>query len=290
MKPWRSALFVPGDAPERIAKAPTRGADAVILDLEDGVAQSSKRTARDAIAGNIAMLSKAGQDVVVRINGGWRDALADLEASVQDGLSAIMVPKAEDPARLSVLVEVVAEIASAKRLAAFIPLVALVESPRGLANADAIAAVDGLCALALGTEDFALTLGVAPSTTALALPARQIALAAAARGIMGLAMPISIASMDVENGWRAAAEESRAVGATGALCIHPSQVAMVNSVFAPTAAELGDAESVVEAWRAGDGERKGVIAMGRRMIDRPVVERARRMLASQRDASNRLIA
>lgn len=277
---WRSALFVPSDAGERVAKAADRGADAVILDLEDGVAPVAKPAARNGVAEQARMLSGRGVAVVVRINAGWRLAIDDLAASAGSGIDAVMVPKCEDPGRLAVIGEILDEIEAERGLAAgAIGIVALIESPRGVAAAPALAAVPRVIALALGSEDFSLAMGVEPTATALALPTRQIALAAAAQGIMALAIPISIAAISDEPGWRAAAAEARAFGATGALCIHPRQVAIANAAFTPADEEIADAAAVVKAWQDAGGDAAGVATLNGRMIDRPVIERARRIMA-----------
>lgn len=273
---WRSLLFVPANVESRIAKAAASATDAVILDLEDGVARADKPAARAGAASAVAQLRDAGKDVVVRINPGWRDAFADLDAALVPGVTAIMVPKADSAARLTALAGVIDEW-EAERGFSGTGMVALVESAAGLIALDEIASAPRVTALALGPEDFATAMGVAPSAELLDLPCRRIVLAAAAAGIAAFATPASIAAFRDETATRAAAMVARAYGGSGALCIHPSQVAIANDAFRPSAEEISDARAIMAAWEAAHG--RGVTVLEGRMIDAPVAERAVRILA-----------
>ena len=275
---WRSLLFVGADRQDRIGKAAERGAEAVILDLEDAVPAGAKPAARTALAGAVERLAALGQPVVVRINGGGNEAVADLDAAVRPGVGAIMVPGCEQPSQLVRLDEMVGEQEAARGVpAASIGIVALVESAAGLMNLSALASAPRVIGLALGTEDLALDMGAAPTGALLDLPSRQMAIAAHAAGIMALAVPISIATYADQDAYRAACAAARAYGVTGAICIHPLQVAIANAMFRPDAQEVEKARAVIAAWEArGDS---GVIAVNGRMIDLPVVERARRLIA-----------
>lgn len=255
-----------------------RGADAVILDLEDAVPADAKVGARAALPDAIAMLAGQGQPVVVRINGPWREAMADLEAALCPGVAAIMVPGCERADRLTVVAEMVAELAADRALGAVPGLIALVESAAGLVNLPALAAVPQLIGIALGSEDLALDMGVDPGTGLLDLPSRQIALAARAHGLMALAVPISIAVYADGDAYRAAAESGRSWGVSGAICIHPAQVHIANETFQASERDRDAARAIVQAW-AGRGS-SGVVSLGGRMIDLPVVQRAQRLLAA----------
>lgn len=274
MPHWRSLLFAPADNEERCRKAATAGADAVILDLEDGVAAGSKPAARQALGEGAQQARSQGVGVVVRINAPWLLAVEDLRAAVAVGADALMVPKAEDPHRLATLAQIAAEL---KRES--MPLIALVESPRGVAQAHALAALPGVIGLALGTEDFSLDMAVEPSGTVLDWPARQIALAAACSGAMALAVPFSIARFREEEAYRDAAQQAAAYGVNGAICIHPRQVAIANKVFGLSEAERAEAEQILKAWEAARAQGLSVIQLDGRMIDLPVAERARKLLA-----------
>lgn len=254
----RAPLFVPANRPERFAKAAASGADAVILDLEDAVAHDAKDGARAALATDFN-----GLPVIVRINAaGTAWHAADVEAVRQLSVTAVMVPKAEDPSML-------ASVASA--LGGHIPLIALVESVHGLAQVQAIAATPGVMRLAFGSVDFCADLGCAHLRDIL-LPVR-VQLALAAR-LAGIAAPIDGVTMQLDDAALAHddAVHARALGFSGKLCIHLKQVAEVKRAFAPTEAEIIWARRVLAA-----GE--GAVALDGTMVDEPVRICARAILA-----------
>lgn len=275
---WRSLLFVGADQPARIAKAGARGADAIILDLEDAVPTAAKAAARVGLDHAIASLADQRQSVVVRINAPWRLAVADLEAAIRPGVAAIMVPGCESTGRLATLDEMLGEWEAERRLdAGSVGVIALVESAAGLMNLERLARAPRVIGLALGTEDLALDMAVAPSAALLDLPSRQLAIAAHAAGVMALAVPISIAIFADQEAYGSACAAGRAYGVNGAICIHPRQVAIANATFRPSPAELAEARALLAAWQSrGDS---GVLVLDGRMIDLPVVERARRLVA-----------
>lgn len=278
--PYRSLLFVPADNAKLLERAHERGADAVILDLEDSVLPAGKPDARRGLAARIERLHGLGVPILVRLNGGWRDAVADLEAAVRPGVVALMVPKAEDAGALRVLSAMIGEWEAERGLTpGAIGLAALIESPLGLERLADIAAAPRVVALALGSEDFALALGVEPTEALLALPCRQIALTAAACGLAALGLPGSLAEFRDLDAYRAMAAQARAVGITGALCIHPAQLAVVRDVFAPSAADVAWAGRVVAAWDEAQAAGRGAVSVDGRMVDRPVAERAKTILA-----------
>lgn len=274
---WRSLLFVAADDAARIAKVAGRRADAVILDLEDAVPPARKVAARLGLAEVIETLVGQGVRVVVRINTAWGDALADLAVAVMPGVAAIMVPKVEDAERLHTIADLIREFAADEGLADLPAIVALVESPLSLQNLDAVARVPEVIGLALGSEDFSLALRVPPSPQALDLPCRLLALAAAPRDLMALGLPVSIATIADRDAWQAGIEQAKAIGITGALCVHPAQVTAANDGFAPSPEAVAQARRIVGGWDTAAGA--GVIQIDGRMIDRPVVEAARRTLA-----------
>jgi len=279
MSRWRSLLFVPAGARERFARAHLRGADGLVIDLEDGVHPAGKGAARAGLPAIISALRDKPVDVLVRINREWRAALADLDAAMRLGLSSVMIPKAEDEGRLHVLSQMMAEFEIDRGLpVGGVSLVALVESPLGLAQAAALASVPRVAALALGTEDFSLAIGVAPTAEVLDLPCRQLALAAATRGLQCLAMPTSIAQLRDLEGFAAAADRAGALGCTGGLCVHPSQVAIVNARFKTPDSTLSTARRLLAAWEGAQADGSAVVQFDGVMIDRPVAERARRLL------------
>lgn len=265
----RSLLFVPADDSARIARVHERGADGVILDLEDGVAPESKVAARAAVAQAAADIAARGAPVFVRVNADWRD---DLGAIVSPDIAGVVAPKVNDAAAAAELVAALRAAAPGRAM----QVIALIESPAALFNAPSIAAVDGVSGLALGGEDLCLSLGVAPTREALDVPCKLLALAAATRGLAAFGAPISIAEFRDLEAYRAAIALARQVGLTGALCIHPAQVAIANAGFQPTEREIEQARAVLEAWRQRGSS--GVTQLNGQMIDAPVVARARRVL------------
>ncbi len=274
--PWRSLLFVPADNAKVLEKAHLRGADAVILDLEDAVPVAGKPQARAQVAGWIDTLAATGTPVLVRVNSGWLDLIDDLDAIIRPGLSAIVLPQVKDVVQPTALDGIVSALEEKRGLpVGRIGLVALVESPAALSQLQPLAALPRMIGLALGSEDFSLTLRTEPAPPALTLPCQMIAHAAAARGLMAIGLPDSLANFRDLDRYGSAAAQARGMGMTGALCIHPTQIAIVNQAFAPSKAEQDWAQRILEAWAQAEAAGSGVAALDGQMIDRPVVERAR---------------
>jgi citrate lyase subunit beta/citryl-CoA lyase len=266
MKSARSYLFVPGDRHERFDKALATAADAVVVDLEDAVAPPAKGAARDAVA---ALLStgREVERIVVRINDEattWFEA--DLALLRDNGARCVMLPKAER-------VDTIARLRSACPGIAVLPLI---ESARGVLAAQALAAADGVQRLVFGTIDYALdmdlqgplagTLGLDAAAAHLALASRAAALAPPVAGVT--------VAIDDEAQLRADMERARAHGFGAKLCIHPKQIAPLHALLAPGADELAWARRVLAASEAAVG---AAVQLDGRMIDKPVIERARRI-------------
>ena len=270
MQPPRSYLFVPGDRPERFAKALASGADAVVLDLEDAVLPAAKAAARAAVAAFVAS-SPERQRLVLRVNAedsAWFAADCELLA-FHPGLS-VMLPKTQGIAILHAL----------QSLSPGLPVLPLVESAAGVRAAEALAAAPGVQRLVFGTLDYALDMrleGELATTVGLDFAASRIALASRAAGI---AAPVAGVTPAIDDEPLLLAEwaRARAHGFTAKLCIHPRQVAAVHRALAPTADELAWARRVLQA--ADDaGAAQGAVQLDGRMVDKPVIERARRLLA-----------
>lgn len=252
-------IFVPADRPERIEKAAASGADAVIVDLEDAVAPAHKDAAR-ARLGDYAGVLAARVPVWLRINAAateWHRA--DLDFARDHDFQAIMVPKAEDAAGLSAINAHTGK-----------PLVALVETARGLHHAAAIAEAKGLVRMAFGSVDFCADLGCAHERSVLQ-PFRQQLVMAARLG--NLAAPLDGVTLSVSEPGPVEedARHARALGMAGKLCIHPAQVGPILAGFAPDEAELRWAEQVLAAPA-------GVSMVAGNMVDAPVRLRAEAIL------------
>ncbi|HVL48291.1 MAG TPA: CoA ester lyase [Candidatus Thermoplasmatota archaeon] len=271
----RSVLFVPGDRPDRIPKALASGADTVVLDLEDAVGPGEKAKARRDVADALASPAPAGSKVerVVRVNPPGTDVqAADLAALLGLHLDAVMVPKVERAEDI-------------RRVAAATPhdvaILPIVESARGVLNALEIAESARVGAIVFGAEDFAATTGVRRTKGNLeVLYARsRVVLAAAAAGVG--AIDQVYVTIDDPAGLAAEAAEGRTLGFTGKMAIHPKQLPPIHEAFTPTKAEADAAAALLaEAEKHGFG----VFNYGGRMIDRPLMEQARRAMRLARHA------
>ncbi len=278
MMNWRSMLFVPAPAPQRWANAHTRGADAIIVDLEDSTEPDAKAAARAQAREAVKTLHANGAIVTARVNNDPAYLEDDLEAVVTDGLRAIVMPKIEAAAELENLSSMLDALEYENGMERYtIGVMAVIESPRALERITAIADGPRLIGIALGSEDFALALGRPPAPLSLGLAAQTVAYAASARGIMGIGMALGIANFTELDGFTAEARRSHAMGLTGAMCIHPNQVAVLNQCFGVSDEAIAEAHAILAAWNA---RVDGVVSHNGRMIDRPVAERARRVLNS----------
>ncbi|WP_323029613.1 CoA ester lyase [Castellaniella defragrans] len=269
----RSLLFVPATRPERFAKALDSGADCIIIDLEDAVAEGSKDAARALLARHLPQLDAAQRArTMVRINAAgmpWHAAdLALLREWAGRGV-AVMLPKSEDPAALRCAARALGEAAR---------IVALVESLAGLDAADALAREPQVVRLAFGHLDFQLDLGMRASAEEPELAFARNALVAASRRAQ-LPAPIDGVTTDTGNAERlvADARRARAFGFGGKLCIHPAQVADVNEALGHSEAERAWAARVLEEAARRGGE---VFSLDGRMVDLPVIRAARAVLAA----------
>lgn len=279
----RSYLYVPGDAPEKLAKALTRGADAVIVDLEDAVPPAAKDSARDAVRGWLAGQPAAGPgrpQLWVRLNPGTLGH-EDARAVVGAALTGVMAAKTESAAELDALDGVLTAAESAAGLpAGAIRLVPLLESGSAVLRAGEIAAVPRVERLQLGEADLTADLGitVGPDERELDHLRGQIVLVSAAARIAPPVAPVSTNFRDLES-LRSSTRALARCGFLGRACIHPAQVQVVNEVFTPTAEEVDAARDLIarfdEAVAAGRGV---VVSAAGRMIDEAVVRQARRVL------------
>lgn len=278
---WRSLLFVPVTSERFIAKAHERGADAIILDLEDSIAPAEKAAARAALAGAVPRVAAGGADVVVRVNRPLDLAVEDIAASVRPGVAALMLPKVMGPEHLRLL----AELVEAREAAAGLPrgairFIALVETAAALPHLFAIAAAHPrMAALGVGAEDLATEFGGVPSADSLFVWAVQCIAAARAAGILPMGSLGNLARLDDLDAYRAGLRRARGLGFACAACIHPAHVPIINEVYGATAAELDHARRLVAAFEAGLGQGLGAIQFEGAMVDLPVAERARRLLA-----------
>jgi len=259
-------LFVPGNRPERFDKALASGADRVILDLEDAVAPGDKAGARSAIAAWLEQYAAARDRILVRINdAGTTWHVEDLHLMRQIQPCVVMLPKCEDEHQIA---------AVHSCLTAPATVVALIESARGIEALPRIAGVPGLSRLAFGALDYMVDLDIPADSPALAQAAIQIAIASRAAG---LGKPIAGVTPDMDT-TRVASDmrEAMALGFGAKMCIHPMQVTAVRQAIAPSEQEIAWAQRVLLAWNAGAS---GVFQVDGKMVDRPVVLKAERIIS-----------
>jgi citrate lyase subunit beta/citryl-CoA lyase len=259
----RSLLFAPGSDGRKLAKALSSGADAVVCDLEDAVAPPDKEAARNVVADALAGAA-GGPARLVRVNAvgtPWHDD--DLALALASGVDALVLPKSSP--------EAVATLGPEGP-----PVVAIVETAMGLRQAFEIGSQARVAALILGAVDLGAEVGLEPRPDAqeILYARSRIAIDSAAAGLRG---PFDVVHLDFgdEAGLEEQCRLARALGFRGKACIHPAQVETINREFAPSEGEIEWARGVVEAF---EGQSEGVLAVNGAMVDRPVVERARRVL------------
>ncbi|MDH3314764.1 MAG: CoA ester lyase [Gammaproteobacteria bacterium] len=277
---WRSLLYVPANNQRFIDKAHTRDADGLILDLEDSVPPGERHAARAGLKDSVQSVGSGHSDVLVRVNAGPPDADADLDAAVIPGVTALVVPKTESPGQIAAISKKVAALESARGLeAGGIRFLVLIESPEGLLNARDVARADPrVVALTLGSEDFAAETGMQPNEDNLLLPKQMTLFAARAARVMPLGLVGSIVAYQDIEALERIALRSRALGFEGASCIHPSAVPVLNDAFTPSHFDVDKSKRIVSASEQAAAEGRGAFELDGRMVDAPVVTRAKRLL------------
>jgi citrate lyase subunit beta/citryl-CoA lyase len=274
---WRSLMFVPVTSEKFVRTGADRGADAIILDLEDAVAPSQKEHARTLIAGAIPQVSRNGAEVLVRVNRPWRMLVRDIEAAVIPGVAALMLTKVDSPEHVHAVEEIVAELEAERGLpSGGMKFVVLVETANGFFRLEQIAKSSRrIVALSLGSEDFAADVGMQSEPEGLLYPKQQVIFAARAAGVMPMGFVGSIADFRDQEVFRAIVKRSRRLGFMFASAIHPLQVQVLNEEFAPKAEEVERAEQMIAAYDDAYAKGLGAVQFEGAMIDVPVVERAR---------------
>jgi citrate lyase subunit beta / citryl-CoA lyase len=279
----RSLLFVPASSEKFFAKAKDSQADTLIFDLEDAVAPERKSAARETMKEVLRDSGFARFERTVRINAlDTPYFLDDVLAMVEAGADGLVVPKTNS-AESILFVERLVALAEqrAGRAAGSVVLLPLIEQPEAIGNVFAIArATPRIAGIAFGHGDFSLSMGIkaAPSTEGVVFHARcQVAIAAKAAGIT----PIDNVFLDIPNveGLVGETRQGKELGYEGKACIHPSQVEPVNTVYTPTPEEVTYARELVAAFEQAVAEGKGAVAFRGRMIDGPIADIERIVLA-----------
>ncbi|MBS1161786.1 MAG: HpcH/HpaI aldolase [Proteobacteria bacterium] len=264
-----SYLFVPGNRPERFAKALAAGAGAIILDLEDAVAPADKVAARQAIAAWVCRAGIAPERLVVRINDTLSPWYADDLAMIRAvGIKQVMLPKTEFAEQVKMTIA---------DTAADVLILPLVETARGINNVEPIALADGVQRIAFGTLDYAADLNLSGDERGLIYPYSKIAIASRSAE---LAPPIAGVTPNLDDLARTESDFAfaRAFGCTAKLCIHPKQVEVVERLSRPSEQEVAWAERVLAAAENSSG----AVQVDGKMVDRPVVLKAEAIIARRK--------
>lgn len=282
--PARSNIMIPAHREKFVAKAHLRNADIITLDLEDGVAPEEKELARSAVKDSIARAARGGAAIYVRINNEEEQIEQDLEACVCSRLDGICIPKVETADQLRRIENAIDKYEAAQGMPiGTIRTDILIESARGYLNAREIAAATKRGEfLDIGSEDFSKELEVELNGgTELAPYYTEIIVCARAYGMRPTGLLSSLADYKDLKGLRSVALASAAIGIVGAACIHPDQVKCLNEAFAPDKDLVEQSKTIVRLFDEARKNGQGVTSLDGKMIDRPVAERARRILHVQ---------
>ena len=284
MKPdlpvWRSLMYVPVNVEKYVDKAHARGADCVQLDLEDSVPASQKDAARKLVPAAATRVRRGGADVVVRINSPFEVTARDLDASICAEVDGIAITKAQSADHVKRIDDFISGLEAKRGLRpGHTRLIAMIETPAAFFQMPAIAQSSArLAAMNIGGEDFALENGMEPTEETLLMPKQQMIFAARSAGLMPLGFIASVAGFSDLEAFRRMVRRSRQFGFMGAGCIHPGQVPIVNQEYSPSAEEAAYARRVIEESTRAEAAGRASFAIDGKMIDVPVVVRARRLL------------
>ena len=275
----RSRLYLPGSEPKYFINAGLHGPDAIILDLEDSVHQAEKDAARILVRNTLRSVDFGGCERMVRINQ-LPLGLEDLAEVIPEQPDLVLVPKVEHPAQIAEVDRVIDELKLRHSISRTIWLMPILESALGIENAFAIAAASSnVAALTIGLEDYTADLNVTKTADGReSLYARtRLVNAARAVGIQAIDSVFGdVGDMEALREW---AENSRALGFEGMGCIHPLQIPVIHAAFAPSQTEIEKAQRIVAAFEEAQQCGLGVVTLGSKMIDPPVVQRAQKLVA-----------
>jgi len=282
----RSSLILPVNVPRFVERAYTRGADAIVLDLEDSVPTREKASARALVRASLAVAGRGGAEVLVRVNNDAGLLADDIDASVHPGLDGLAIPKAESGQQIR---DISARIDRLERErgvpVGHVRLSLALETPRGLLAAEEIArSSERIATMSVGVEDYCLELGVEPSADGLEFlyPVAHLVTICKVVGIQPTGLVGSIAGFRDLAAFEQAAQRARQLGCEGAGCIHPDQVVVLNRVFTPDPVKVEHAHRVVEAFEEGVRRGTASVNLDGKMVDVPVYKRAQVVLARAR--------
>ncbi|MDQ7816846.1 MAG: aldolase/citrate lyase family protein [Melioribacteraceae bacterium] len=274
----RSRLYLPGNEPKFYPNAGLHNPDAIILDLEDSVAPSEKDASRYLVRNTLCANDFYGAERMVRINQLPR-GLDDLHFIVPHNVHVILIPKCESAQTVIDVEEEIKMIKADRNISATIYLMPIIESALGVLKAYEIASSsDKVCALAVGLEDYTADLGVERTNEGRESFYARSAVVNAAKAAGVQAIDTVFSDINDMEGLRASVMEAKSLGFEGKGCIHPRQIQVVHEAFAPTEKEIEKAKKIVLAFEEAEKKGLGVVALGSKMIDAPVVKRAKHII------------
>ena len=274
----RSRLYVPGSEPKYFINAALHGPDAVILDLEDSVHPTEKDSARVLVRNALRNVNFGACERMVRINQ-LPLGLQDLADIIPEAPDLILIPKVEHPEQVAEIDRMITELKLRSSVNRPIWIMPILESALGIENASAIAAASpNVAAITIGLEDYTADLGVAktPEGSESLFARSRLVNAAHASGVQAIDSVFGdVGDMDGLKVW---GENSRALGFEGMGCIHPAQIPVIHAAFAPSKPEIEKAQKIVTAYEEAQKQGLGVVSLGSKMIDPPVVNRALKLV------------
>jgi len=275
----RSRLYLPGNEPKYFINAGLHAPDAIILDLEDSVHHAEKDAARLLVRNALRAVDFGAAERMVRINQ-LPLGLADLEEIVPQAPDLILIPKVETAGQVSDVVGAIDRIAKRAGITRPIWLMPILESSLGIENAFAIAtASDRIAGVTIGLEDYTADLGVARTPEGRESLYARMRVVNAAHAAHVQAIDSVYSDVADANGLLRWGDASRAMGFEGMGCLHPIQIEIIHHAFAPTVSELAKALAIVAAYEDAQAHGLGVVSLGSKMIDAPVVQRALKLVA-----------
>ncbi len=274
----RSRLYLPGNQPKLFINAGLHKPDGIILDLEDSVSPEEKDAAQLLVRNALRSVDFYGAERMVRINQ-LPKGLEDLKFIVPHNVHVVLIPKCENPEDVLIVREEINNIKKEQNIRSKIFLMPIIESPLGVINAHAIAgSVAEVCALAIGLEDYTANIGAVKTNDGKETYLARSAIVNAAKAVGIQAIDTVFSDVNDIEGLRKSVLEAKSMGFDGKGCIHPRQIQIVHEAFAPTEDELEKALKIVEAYNEARRQGRGVVSLGSKMIDPPVVKRALRIL------------
>lgn len=283
---YRSLLYVPASNERFVAKAADRGADAIILDLEDSIPLSEKANARAALMDAVPQCRRNGADILVRVNRPIRLCIRDVEAAVAAHVDVIMLAKSESAGHIRLIVEAIEDAEAEFKPPHPVKLIAMLEDPSAVLDArEIITASDRVIAAVSGSEDISTVLESEPSPEVLRMPKQMVHMAAKAAGRFSFGMYGTVADYSDRATIKELIAEANRHGFDGASCIHPSVVDLLNEGFSPKPEDIAHARRVISVLEQSEAKGLGAVSLDGKMIDKPVADRARRLLAKAQRGS-----